>query len=138
MEAIQSAGAISDRSTCAEKATEIGPGIIGANSGRKATFTITSRDSQNCQRELGGDVYVAKLKAKEGGPEFKVDVEDQDDGTYLAEYTVPTVPCEYTLSVCLRGAHIKGSPFSVQVTRPWHVRKRSQKDTETLIKDWKL
>lgn len=138
MEAIQSAGAIRDRSTCAEKATAIGPGIIGANSGRKATFTITSRDSQNCQRELGGDVYVAKLKAKEGGPEFKVDVEDQDDGTYLAEYTAPTVPCEYTLSVCLRGAHIKGSPFSVQVTRPWHVRKRSQKDTETLIKDWKL
>ena len=122
MEAIQSAGAIRDRSTCAEKATAIGPGIIGANSGRKATFTITSRDSQNCQRELGGDVYVAKLKAKEGGPEFKVDVEDQDDGTYLAEYTVPNKfpsPCgQYTLSVCLRGAHIKGSPFSVQVTRP--------------------
>ena len=122
MEAIQSAGAISDRSTCAEKATAIGPGIIGANPGRKATFTITSRDSQNCQRELGGDVYVAKLKAKDGGPEFKVDVEDQDDGTYLAEYTVPNKfpsPCgQYTLSVCLRGAHIKGSPFSVQVARP--------------------
>ena len=123
MEAIQSAGAISDRSTCAEKATAIGPGVIGANPGRKATFTITSRDSQNCQRELGGDVYVVKLKAKEGGPEFNVDVKDQDDGTYLAEYTVPDKlfpsPCgQYTLSVCLRGAHIKDSPFSVQVTRP--------------------
>ena len=76
---------------------------------------------------------MAKLKAKEGGPEFKVDVKDQDDGTYLAEYTVPNKfpsPCgQYTLSVCLRGTHIKGSPFSVQVTRPWHVLKRAQKDT---------
>ena len=65
-----------------------------------------------------------KLKAKRGGHEFKVDVKDQNDGTYWAEYTVPnnldTSPCgQYTLSVCLRGSHIKGSPFVVQVEWPW-------------------
>ena len=58
--------------------------------------------------------------------EFKVDVKDQDDGTYLVEYTngrylslaqffVPLF--DYTLSVCLRGAHIKGSPFVVKPRR---------------------
>ena len=61
-----------------------------------------------------------------------MDVKDKDDGTYLAEYTVPEQdyfsfflsfldgrggPGRYTLSVYLRGAHIKGSPFVVQVTR---------------------
>ena len=87
--AIQSAGAISDRSTCAAKTYAVGSGLTGANPGRKAEFGIISCDSQNCRRKLGGDVYAVKLKAKRGGREFKVDVKDQDDGTYLAEYTIP-------------------------------------------------
>ena len=114
---MQSAGAISDRSTCAAKTFAIGSGITGAYSGRKAQFRIISHDSQNCRRKLGGDIYAVKLKAKRGGREFKADVKDQNDGTYLAEYTVRCG--QYTLSVCLRGAHIKGSPFAVQVVTPW-------------------
>ena len=57
-----------------------------------------------------------------------MDVKDKDNGTYLAEYTVPDHhtsfmisdqqgrSCQYRLSVCLRGAHIKDSPFVVNVT----------------------
>ena len=45
--------------------------------------------------------------------EIKVDLNDQKDGTYSAEYTVDEMYGELTLSVCLRGAHIKGSPFAV-------------------------
>ena len=123
-EAIESAGAISDRSTCAAKTFAVGSGITSANPGRKAEFRIISCDSQNCRRKLGGDVYAVKLKAKEGGREFKVDVEDQNDGTYLAEYTIPDnlnpSPCgQYTLSVRLRGSHIWESPFVVQVVSSW-------------------
>ena len=73
-EAIQSAGAISDRSTCAAKTYAHGKGKNGANPGRKAKFWIVSRDRKNCERELGGDVYAVKLKAKRGGREVKVDV----------------------------------------------------------------
>ena len=57
----QSAGDISDRSTCAANSTATGSGIKSANLGKKATFTITSRDSQGRQRKRGGDVYEVKL-----------------------------------------------------------------------------
>ena len=123
----ESAGDISDRSTCAAKTTATGLGITRANFGKKATFTITSRDSQDRERKLGGDVYAVKLNKE--GYEIKVDVKDNDDGTYLAEYTVPDDQASlvisdhqaqssmYTLSVWLRGANIKNSPFLVFVTR---------------------
>ena len=129
-EAIQKTGYISDRSTCAENTSATGSGIKSANLGKKAQFTITSRDSQSRQRKRGGDVYAVKLNKE--GYEVKVDVKDKDDGTYLAEYTVPDQNYagfilkfvvvkggsgQYVLSVCLRGAHIEGSPFVVQVTR---------------------
>ena len=119
----QSAGDISDRTTCAANSTATGSGIKSANLGKKATFTITSRDSQGRQRKRGGDVYEVKLNFSR----VKVDVKDNDNGTYLAEYTVPDHTSfklsdhkgrlrQYTLSVCLRGAHIKDSPFVVNVT----------------------
>ena len=101
-----------------------GEGTRGANPGYKASFWIVSHDSQNCQRKLGGDVYAVKLKAKRGGHEVKVDVRDQNDGEYLAEYTIPcnlypSACGQYTLSVCLGGSHIKGSPFVVRVVSSW-------------------
>ena len=115
----QSAGDISDRSTSAANTTATGPGITTANPGRKATFTITSRDSQNVQRKLGGDVFEVKLKPDVVGGEIKVKLKDQKDGTYLAEYSVDKKLCgKLTLSVFLRGAHIKDSPFSVLVEPP--------------------
>ena len=60
---------------------------------------------------------MVKLKPEVGGDEIKVDLKDRKDGTYLAEYTVDKLHGEMTLSVVLRGAHIKGSPFSVLVER---------------------
>ena len=116
-EVIQRAGDISDILTCAANTTATGPGITTANPGRKATFTITSHDSRNFQSKLGGDVFVVKLKPEVGGDEIKVEsVNDRNDGTYLVEYTVDMLCGKLTLSVCLRGAHIKGSPFAVNVT----------------------
>ena len=112
---IKSAGDISDISTCAANTTATGPGITTANPGRKATFTITSHDSRNFQRKRGGDVFVVKLKPEVRGDDIKVELKDRKDGTYLAEYTVDRLYDELTLSVCLRGANIKGSPFAVNV-----------------------
>ena len=115
-EAIKRAGDINDKSTCAANTTATGPGITTAIPGRKATFTITSRDIQNCQHKRGGDVFVVKLKPAVGGDEIKVHLNDKKDGTYLAEYTVDKLFYgKLTLSVCLRGVHIKGSPFAVNV-----------------------
>ena len=117
-EVIQNAGAINDNSTCAANTTATGLEIATANPGRKVTFTITSRDSQNVQRKLAGDVFEVKLKPEVGGDDIKVELNDRKDGTYLAEYTVDKLYGKLTLSVCLRGAHINGSPFSVLVEPP--------------------
>ena len=58
---------------------------------------------------------MVKLKPEVGEDEINVELKDQKDGTYLAEYTVDKMYGKLTLSVCLRGAHIKGSPFAVNV-----------------------
>ena len=58
---------------------------------------------------------MVKLKPEKGGDEINVELNDRKDGTYLAEYTVDKLYGKLTLSVCLRGAHIKGSPFAVNV-----------------------
>ena len=58
---------------------------------------------------------MVKLKPEVGGGEIKVELMDRKDGTYLAEYTVDKMYGKLTLSVCLGGAHIKGSPFAVNV-----------------------
>ena len=103
----QSAGDISDRSTCAANSTATGLGIKSANLGKIAKFTITSRDSQSRQRKRGGDVYAVKLN--KGECEVKVDVKDNGNGTYLAEYTVPYQ--DFLSDMILM------SPFVVQLTR---------------------
>ena len=55
---------------------------------------------------------MVKLKPEVGGDEINVELNDRKDGTYL-EYTIDKMYGKLTLSVCLRGAHIKGSPFAV-------------------------
>ena len=59
-----------------------------------------------------------KLKPEVGGDEIKVELNDQKNGTYLAEYTVDKLCGKLTLSVFLSGAHIQDSPFSVLVKPP--------------------
>ena len=110
---IQSAGDIRDVSTCAARTTAYGLGTTTAHPGMKATVTIVSYDSQNVQRKLGGDVFVVKLKPEKGGDEINVELSDQKDGTYLAEYNIDRLHDRLTLSVCLRGAHISGNPFVI-------------------------
>ena len=61
---------------------------------------------------------MVKLKPEKGGNEIKVELNDRKNGTYLAEYTIEKLCGKLTLSVCLRGAHIKGSPFAVNVKPP--------------------
>ena len=58
---------------------------------------------------------MVKLKPEKGADEINVVLSDRKDGTYLAKYSVDKLYGKLTLSVCLRGAHIKGSPFAVNV-----------------------
>ena len=116
LEVLNKAGLVRERSACAETTTVTGSGLKVAPVGREASFTITAHDSQGRLCGLGGDMFVVELEEIKGEKIVAVTVMDKDDGTYLATYTVPVgAKGDYRLSVLLRGAHIQGSPFVVNL-----------------------
>ena len=118
LDVLNNAGVVSDKSTCAETTSATCEGIHYAVAGSKESFAITAHDAQGRLRELGGDVFVAELQDATGEKKVGVNVMDKGDGTYLATYRVPGDEDwlgNYTLSVCLGGVHIRGSPFAVHV-----------------------
>lgn len=119
LDAIETEGNVIDKSTYAENTIAHGPGLLVGNPREQAIFIIKAYDAQNCPRALGDDVFVAELKNELGEKIASADVLDRGDGTYWANFTVPefaTIGAEYMLTVRLRGAHIRGSPFTVTVT----------------------
>ena len=63
-----------------------------------------------------GDTFAEKHK-NELEDKVTDNVQDKGDKNYLVIYTIPGSAnrVDYTLSVCLRGAHIQGSPFTVHM-----------------------
>ena len=113
---VNSLGTVSDKSTCAETTTACGSGLERAKRGEEESFTINAFDAQGLQRNAGGDAFAVELKS-ESGEKIRVNVRDQNNGSYVVTYTIPSggKRVDYTLSVHLRGAHIKGSPFTVHI-----------------------
>ena len=117
LEAVNKVGVVMDKSTCAETTTAAGSGLEHAKPGKMASFNITARDAQNNARSLGGDVFEVKL-INESGEKVSAYVQDRDNGSYYVSYTIPAGAerVDYKLSVELQGAHIQGSPFTVQMS----------------------
>jgi hypothetical protein len=91
--------------------TASGLGLLCAEAGVEAAFSITSRDQFGNQRSSGGDQYDVGLT----GPVcFNAQVQDQDDGRYLVRYN--TIMCgDYYVSIRRDGEPITGSPFVLSV-----------------------
>ena len=116
LDLLNNAGMVSDKSTCADTTTAEGSGLSLAIQNREVSFTITARDAQGYLRSVGGDLFLVELTQNKE-VEFKCKVEDRSNGTYVVTYTSPAdSKGNLRLSVLLRGSHIKGSPFSVNVT----------------------
>ena len=116
LDLLNNTGMVSDKSTCAATTTAEGSGLSLAIPNREVSFTITARDAQGCLRGVGGDLFLVELTPNKE-VEFECKVEDGNDGTYVVTYTSPAdSKGNLRLSVLLRGSHIKGSPFSVDVT----------------------
>ena len=116
LDLLNNACMVSDKCTCAATTTAEGSGLSLAIPNTEVSFTITARDAQGCLRSVGGDLFVVGFTQNKE-VEFKCKVEDGNDGTYLVTYTSPAYSkANLRLSVLLRGSHIKGSPFSVNVT----------------------
>ena len=120
LKALDKTGIVYDKATCAETTCANGIGLISAYLGQEATFNITAHDAQKRKRTMGGDLFEVKLWNEIGEKKVDSNVKYQGDGSYLATYTVPLglKSGKYTLSVRLRGAHIKDSPFTVRVQGP--------------------
>ena len=116
LDLLNNAGMVNDKSACAATTTAEGSGLSLAIPNREVSFTITARDAQGYLHSVGGDLFVVELTQNKE-VEFKCKVEDGNDGTYVVTYTSPAdSKGNLRLSVLLRGSHIKGSPFSVNVT----------------------
>ena len=115
------AGDVSSKSTCAATTTAEGTGLTQAQVGQPAFFTITARDRRGELRGVGGDTFQVQLTAydKKDEEQVPVHVEDKGDGTHVAYFTMPAAAGgeQAGLAVRVRGAHISGSPFSVQLRR---------------------
>ena len=118
VDALNNMGVVMDKSTCtcAEAATAARWGLERANPGEVASFTITTRDAQKLPRAVVGDTFAEKHK-NDLEDKVRANVQDKGDKNYLVIYTIPGSAnrVDYTLIVCLRGAHIQGSPFTVHM-----------------------
>ena len=87
--------------------------------GRQSSFAINANDAQKRRRSLGSDLFMVELEDKFGNKQATGVIEEEGDGKYSVTYAVPEdeETGSYMLNVCLRGAHIHGSPFVVNVSR---------------------
>jgi len=89
-----------------------GPGLLGAVDNEPAQFTIFARDGDDQPKVEGGDPFQVII---DGPSPVKVDVVDNNDGTYSVTY-FPDVAGDYTIHVTLEDHPIKNAPYSVKVT----------------------
>jgi len=95
-----------------------GPGISAATSGVEVGFTVVTKDVGGNLLPRGGANISAVLHDPRG--DIKVNIKDNNDGTYSATYTPKTagaVRLDVTVATQFNGTGpIKNSPFTVQVS----------------------
>jgi hypothetical protein len=94
-----------------------GPGISAATAGVEVGFTVVTKDSGGNVLQRGGANVSAVLHDAKG--DIKVNIKDNNDGTYSATYTPKTagnVRLDVTVATQYNGTGpIKNSPFNVAV-----------------------
>nr|XP_057937750.1 E3 ubiquitin-protein ligase TRIM45 [Doryrhamphus excisus] len=94
-----------------------GEGLRRASEGQRGHFTLVCRDSAGEPMARGGDhVLVSILHRDKKNCTVEATVEDHNDGSYEVSYT-PEEAGMYSVWVCVRAQHVKGSPFVLSVHR---------------------
>ncbi|KAI3356030.1 hypothetical protein L3Q82_017310, partial [Scortum barcoo] len=110
-------GVINSRTVELSKCTIEGEGLLRAVEGQQARFTLTCRDSAGEQVARGGEHVLVSIVHKEKKKcTVETTVVDNEDGSYSVSYT-PGEPGVYSVWVCIKAQHIKGSPFTLNVKR---------------------
>ncbi|XP_054643882.1 tripartite motif-containing protein 45 isoform X2 [Dunckerocampus dactyliophorus] len=94
-----------------------GEGLQQASEGQRGHFTLVCCDSAGELMARGGDhVVVSILHRDKKSCTVEATVEDNNDGSYKVSYT-PEEAGMYSVWVCVKAEHVKGSPFVLTVQR---------------------
>ncbi|KAG7463560.1 hypothetical protein MATL_G00177840 [Megalops atlanticus] len=94
-----------------------GEGLHRGREGQRGEFTLVCRDSAGEPMGKGGEAVMVSIVHKDR-KDCMVDamVTDNGDGSYSVSYT-PAEPGLYSVWVCVKAQHVKGSPFILTVRR---------------------
>ncbi|KAM9342303.1 E3 ubiquitin-protein ligase TRIM45 [Pholidichthys leucotaenia] len=110
-------GVINSKTVDVRKCTVEGEGVQRSTMGRLGRFTLVCRDLAGERLTQGGDhVLVSIFHTEKKDCKVEAAVVDNDDGTYSVSYTAEE-PGAYSVWVCVRTQHVKGSPFTLMVKR---------------------
>ncbi|XP_044073237.1 tripartite motif-containing protein 45 isoform X2 [Siniperca chuatsi] len=92
-------------------------GLQMGREGQQGHFTLVCRDSAGEQMARGGEhVLVSVIHKEKKNCTVETTVVDNNDGSYSVSYT-PEEPGTYSVWVCVKAQHVKGSPFILNVKR---------------------
>uniref|UniRef100_A0A3B3DRY3 RING-type E3 ubiquitin transferase n=1 Tax=Oryzias melastigma TaxID=30732 RepID=A0A3B3DRY3_ORYME len=110
-------GVINTKTVDVSSCTVEGTGLWQGREGEQGGFTLVCRDSAGEQMARGGEHVVVSIVHKERkGCSVEASVTDHKDGTYRVLFT-PEQAGAYSVWVCVKAQHVKGSPFLLNVKR---------------------
>ncbi|KAM6969966.1 E3 ubiquitin-protein ligase TRIM45 [Aplochiton taeniatus] len=111
------AGVIHAKTLDVTKCSIEGGGLQQGREGQKGEFTLVCRDSAGEQMGRGGEPVLVSIVHKEKKDcTVEATVVDNHDGSYSVSYR-PVVPGLYSVWVCVKAKHVKGSPSVLNVKR---------------------
>ncbi|XP_035264124.1 tripartite motif-containing protein 45 [Anguilla anguilla] len=94
-----------------------GEGLQRGREGQRGEFTLLCRDSAGEPMGRGGEAVLVSIVHKDKKEcVVEATVADNGDGSYGVSY-VPAEPGPYSVWVCVKAQHVKGSPFVLAVQR---------------------
>ncbi|XP_029315518.1 tripartite motif-containing protein 45 [Cottoperca gobio] len=110
-------GVINSKTVDISKCVIEGEGLQKGSEGQQGHFTLACRDSAGEQVARGGEhVLVSIVHKEKKNRTVEATVVDNSDGSYSVSYT-PEEPGAYSVWVCVKAQHVKGSPFLLTVKR---------------------
>ncbi|XP_061092099.1 E3 ubiquitin-protein ligase TRIM45 [Conger conger] len=110
-------GVIHARTVDPSKCVTHGEGLQRGREGQKAEFTLLCRDTSGEPMGRGGEAVLVSIVHKDRKDcVVEATVGDNGDGSYSVSYT-PTEAGPYSVWVCVKAQHVKGSPFLLAVQR---------------------
>ncbi|KAL3056015.1 hypothetical protein OYC64_018674 [Pagothenia borchgrevinki] len=110
-------GVIHAKTVDLSKCTIEGEGLQRGTEREQGLFVLVCRDSAGEQLARGGEhVLVSIVHKEKKNCTMESTVVDNSDGSYSVSYT-PEETGAYSVWVCVKAQHVKGSPFPLNVKR---------------------